>query len=105
MSHPENSKNAVATQLLIRSCPSFANMGHGDLLKVQGNVPVHEALILARTLSEGLRCIQERLGDLVDQGVELTYFDELRTLEFVSEVVGALILAAQGSLIPAGGEQ
>lgn len=105
MSHPENSKAPSPAQLLITNRPAFANMGHGALLQVQGGVPINEALSLSRTLSGGLQCIQQRLADLVDQGEELGYVDELRTLEFISEVIVALVQAAEVSLASAGGAQ
>ena len=100
----ENTKAPTLAQQLETTSIGLANMGHGDLLHVCEGLPGVEALRLARNLSNGLQCLCEHLGEVVNYGGELTYLDEMRALSFLGETVGALIFSVERSIEAQGGE-
>lgn len=73
-----------------------------EIMSVAGGMPAHEAVELARSLAGGISQICQRMHSALDDGDPI-YCDEIRSIEFLGKVVGALTQSVGSSL--EGGDQ
>jgi len=63
------------------------------LMEVADGMPAAEAVDMARTLTEGVSTLCERLYDEIDSGDSLIYGCEMRSISFLAGAANALIMS------------
>ena len=104
MSRLENTSAPAAAQQLKTIKVDFANQCHGELLSVRAGVPAVDALQLARCLASGVQQIVGHLSDVINNGDNLGYMDEMLAIGFLSDTVASLIFSVERGLEVQGGE-
>lgn len=94
--HPKNSTTQQTVQLpKLRPC-AFG-MEYTDLLSINPDANLIDALSVASDLSDGISQLCSRLAYAINDG-EIAYLSEVRTLGFIGDVVSVITRSAERGL-------